>query len=133
LNNDWWLLESLLLLESWLLVHLLLSKAWLAEILLLTVAGLSEILLRLNVLLLKLHLWLLVNLWLDVGLLSNNYLRSTIALAIHSDSHVGALTCAHHNNSMSLNFLSSEVDSTSWHALKPNLDILFVVVMVWSQ
>jgi hypothetical protein len=121
LNNDWLLVERLLY------VLLLLANLLLYELLLVLLLLLYELLWC------ERHLRLLVDLRLEAGLLSNNYLRSTIALAIHSDSHVGALICAHHNNCMSLKFLSSEVDSTSWHALKENLDILFVVLMEWSN
>ncbi len=125
--------------NNWLLVHLLLTKS-----------RLTKILLWLSILL---HLWLLVHLLLTVARLTlypillliktylshshswlrNDDFRCTVTLSIHSDGHVGSLTCTHDNNSVSLDFLSSEVDSTCWHTLQENLNILFVVVMVRSQ
>ena len=132
LNNNWRLvgnmllldsrlLESLLLLESRLLENLLLLESRLLELLLLE-SRLLELLLLEGMLLLE--SWLLVHLLLVKDWVTE-ILLLTVVLAIHSDSHVGALTCAHHNSSMSLNFLRSKVDFTAWQAIMKYHEIMF--------
>ena len=111
LNNNWRLVGNMLLLDSRLLESLLLLESRLLELLLLE--GM-----------LLLESWLLVHLLLVKDWVTE-ILLLTVVLAIHSDSHVGALTCAHHNSSMSLNFLRSKVDFTAWQAIMKYHEIMF--------